>query len=94
MIAAISSSVSNYEDSLNTLKYASRTKEITTSVNKNFKNANTHVSKYAQLISKLKEENEELKTLLAKNHTEEKDNLVLESNGTHLGEDQKRKAEE
>lgn len=56
--------------------------------------ASNQISKYTQLITQLKVENEELKTLLSKNQGQEKELITDESHGLLLNEDQKRKVEE
>jgi kinesin family member 18/19 len=61
MIANISPAVICYEDTLNTLKYANRAKQIKMTVTKNTHDAAAHISNYATIISSLKKENEELK---------------------------------
>jgi kinesin family protein 18/19 len=64
MIANVSPSSMSYEDTLNTLKYANRAKNIKTTVQRNVVNVNYHVSKYTQIISELKAEVSELKSRL------------------------------
>lgn len=64
MIATISPCGSDYEDSLNTLKYASRAKRIKTKTEKNIvQNGNT-VADYTKILEMLKKENSELKKTL------------------------------
>ncbi|PRP75558.1 hypothetical protein PROFUN_09044 [Planoprotostelium fungivorum] len=65
MIAAISPSSLSQEDTLNTLKYANRAKNIKTNVTKNVQNVDYHVGKYTQIISELREEVSELKAKLS-----------------------------
>jgi len=65
MIANISSAVSNFEETLNTLKYANRAKNIKTSVTRNELNVNHHISEYVNLITGLRSEINELKNQLA-----------------------------
>ena len=67
MIGNISCTLSSYEDTLNTLKYASRAKNIKTSVQKNVINVQPHVSQYVQIITQLKKEIMTLKSKLPEN---------------------------
>jgi kinesin family protein 18/19 len=69
MIANISPGVTTFEDTLNTLKYANRAKNIKTAVHKNVLSVEHHVENYAQIISNLKQENENLKQLLQNKDT-------------------------
>ncbi|XP_038052744.1 kinesin-like protein KIF18A [Patiria miniata] len=61
MIAAISPSSLNYEDTLNTLKYANRAKNIQTKLKQNVVNVDLHISRYAQIVEELRAEVSELK---------------------------------
>ena len=61
MIANISSAVSNFEETLNTLKYANRAKNIKTSVTRNELNVSHHISEYVNLITDLRSEINKLK---------------------------------
>jgi len=61
MIANISSSSLNYEDTHNTLKYANRAKNIKNKAVKNVNNAKYHVSRYTEIIERLKGEIDDLK---------------------------------
>ena len=61
MIANISSSESAFEETLNTLKYANRAKNIKTNVQRNVLNVNYHISEYVQLINNLRGEIKNLK---------------------------------
>jgi kinesin family member 18/19 len=58
MIANISSAESSFEETLNTLKYANRAKNIKSNVQRNVLNVNYHISEYVQLINNLRGENE------------------------------------
>lgn len=60
MIANISPSSISYEDTYNTLKYATRAKKIKSNVKKNVMNTNVDVEHYSKLV----EENEQLKLRL------------------------------
>lgn len=78
MIANVSPSVTTFDDTYNTLKYANRAKNIKTQVQRNVLNVQYHISNYNQIISNLKTEILELKSQLAK-----KDpyyNMVLNNN--------------
>ncbi|XP_074972833.1 kinesin-like protein KIF18B isoform X3 [Phalacrocorax aristotelis] len=56
MIAAVSPSVLAYEDTYNTLKYASRAKEIKLSLKSNVLSFDCHISKYPAICEQLKAE--------------------------------------
>lgn len=56
MIANISPAFSAYEDTLNTLKYADRAKQIKTIVKRNVLNVEFHISNYTKIINQLREE--------------------------------------
>ena len=56
MIANISSAESSFEETLNTLKYANRAKNIKSNVQRNVLNVNYHISEYVQLINNLRGE--------------------------------------
>lgn len=84
MIANVSPSVSTFEDTYNTLKYANRAKNIKTQVSRNVLSVQYHISNYNNVINNLKNEIVELKSQLAKSNTKnyvnekdfkEKDNL-------------------
>jgi kinesin family protein 18/19 len=62
MVAAISPC--NFEETLNTLKYAHRAKNIKTTVERNVLNVSYHVHQYMQIISELRTEVSELKQKL------------------------------
>lgn len=61
MIANISSAESSFEETLNTLKYANRAKNIKTNVQRNVLNVNYHISEYVELINNLRSEIQNLK---------------------------------
>jgi hypothetical protein len=65
MIANISSAESSFEETLNTLKYANRAKNIKTNVQRNELNVNYHISEYVQLINNLRGEIKVLKDQIA-----------------------------
>ena len=62
MIAAVSPAWLNSDDTHNTLNYANRAKNIRCDLSRNVVNVDSHVSEYAQIVKRLKEENESLKT--------------------------------
>ncbi|KAM6042964.1 kinesin-like protein KIF18B isoform 1-T1 [Theristicus caerulescens] len=64
MIAAVSPSALAYEDTYNTLKYASRAKEIKLSLKSNVLSFDCHVSKYAMVCEQLKAEVADLRAKL------------------------------
>ncbi|OWB56533.1 hypothetical protein B5S28_g2438 [[Candida] boidinii] len=61
MIVCVSPSSQHYDETLNTLKYANRAKEIKTKVVRNHQNLSRHVSSYLLMITEQKREIEELK---------------------------------
>ena len=61
MIANISPAESSFEETLNTLKYANRAKNIKTHVKRNVLNVNHHISEYVNLITNLRSEIQVLK---------------------------------
>lgn len=65
MIANISTAEHSFEETLNTLKYANRAKNIKTTVQRNVLNVNYHISEYVQLINNLRGEITNLKSQLA-----------------------------
>ena len=65
MIANLSPSVICFEDTYNTLNYANRAKNIKTNALRNVLNVSNHIANYGQVISSLKQENDELKKMLA-----------------------------
>ncbi|XP_062485941.1 kinesin-like protein KIF18B [Pezoporus occidentalis] len=64
MVAAVSPSVLAYEDTYNTLKYASRAKEIKLSLKSNMCSSDSHLCEYVQLCEQLKGEVAELRAKL------------------------------
>ncbi|GEQ66977.1 hypothetical protein JCM33374_g640 [Metschnikowia sp. JCM 33374] len=61
MIVCISPSSQHYDETLNTLKYANRAKEIKTKVMRNQQNLDRHVGSYLKMITEQKLEIEELR---------------------------------
>ena len=61
MIANISPAESSFEETINTLKYANRAKNIKTTVKRNVLNVNYHISEYVDLINNLRSEIQVLK---------------------------------
>ncbi|NXL05459.1 KI18B protein, partial [Mesembrinibis cayennensis] len=64
MIAAVSPSTLAYEDTYNTLKYASRAKEIKLSLKSNVLSFDCHITKYAMVCEQLKAEVADLRAKL------------------------------
>ncbi|KGL72335.1 Kinesin-like KIF18B, partial [Tinamus guttatus] len=64
MIAAVSPSALAYEDTYNTLKYASRAKDIKLALKSNVLSLDCHISKYAVICEQLKAEVAELREKL------------------------------
>lgn len=67
MIANISAAESSFEETLNTLKYANRAKNIKTNVQRNVLNVNHHISEYVHLIDNLRGEIKALKDQIGSN---------------------------
>ena len=65
MIANISPSIFSLDDTLNTLKYANRAKNIKTNYKRNVLDVDFHINKYDEVISNLKTELEKLRHQLA-----------------------------
>ncbi|XP_031347617.1 kinesin-like protein KIF18A [Photinus pyralis] len=65
MIANISPSSHNYEDTYNTLKYAMRAKKIKSTIKKNVVNCESNLNHYIQLVEQLNKEIKELKVKLS-----------------------------
>ncbi|ABN64574.2 kinesin motor protein [Scheffersomyces stipitis CBS 6054] len=61
MIVCISPSSQHYDETLNTLKYADRAKEIKTKLIRNQHNLDRHVGSYLKMITEQKQEIEELR---------------------------------
>jgi kinesin family member 18/19 len=71
MIANISPSILSIEETLNTLKYANRAKNIKVSLKKNVvEQTDYHISKYDEVVNALKSEIEQLKFQLAKKNVD------------------------
>lgn len=64
MIATVSPAGNQNEETINTLKYANRAKNIKMKVEANKKMVSLHISAYKNIISDLREEIEQLKTQL------------------------------
>jgi kinesin family protein 18/19 len=64
MIANISQSILSIEETINTLKYANRAKNIKVNIKKNIIEKDYHKSKYDEVVSSLKNEVEYLKQQL------------------------------
>jgi kinesin family protein 18/19 len=72
MIANISSAESSFEETLNTLKYANRAKNIKTNVQRNVLNVNYHISEYVELINNLRSEIQVLKNQISSGNSVER----------------------
>ncbi|AMD22435.1 HGR096Wp [Eremothecium sinecaudum] len=66
MIVCVSPSSAHYDETLNTLKYANRAKEIKTKVIRNQHSLDRHVGSYLKMITAQKQEIEELRNREAK----------------------------
>ena len=71
MIANISPASSQFEETINTLKYANRAKNIKTKALTNKKLVSIHISEYKNIINDLRQQIEQLKMKLEKNGTSE-----------------------
>ena len=69
MITNVSPAESSFEETINTLKYANRAKNIKTKVSQNVTNVNYHISEYENLISGLREEIANLRAQVAEAKT-------------------------
>lgn len=76
MIANISPSSLSYEDTYNTLKYATRAKKIKSHMKKNVVKCEMHVEQYVKLVEELNKEVERLKEEIAKKKCECKTETV------------------
>lgn len=76
MIANVNPSSSSFEETLNTLKYANRAKNIKTSVQRNVLNVNYHISEYVSLISNLRSEIKLLKEQMDNGKGQAKDDFA------------------
>ena len=61
MITTISPAASQYEETINSLKYANRAKNIKMRVEPNKKMVNQHISAYKNIIADLRDEIDKLK---------------------------------
>lgn len=64
MIAAISSTADNYDDTYNTLKYADRAKNIKINLKQNIMSVDNHITRYVKIIEDLRDEITKLKDKL------------------------------
>lgn len=88
MIANISSAESSFEETLNTLKYANRAKNIKTNVQRNVLNVNYHISEYVELINNLRSEIQVLKNQLGSVPSNISDRVPTSSSHRFSGENQ------
>lgn len=72
MIANVSPSSMSFEDTYNTLKYATRAKKIKSNIKRNVVNVELHVGHYVKMVEELQKENNSLKMQL----TEEKNKNI------------------
>ncbi|CAH0547633.1 unnamed protein product [Brassicogethes aeneus] len=72
MIANVSPASLTYEDTYNTLKYATRAKKIKSNIKRNVVNVEMHVGQYVKIVEELKEENRLLKIKLQEKENETK----------------------
>jgi len=56
MLACVSPSYISYEETINTLKYADRAKQIKKNVVQNVKEVEVHISQYKEIIDSLRNE--------------------------------------
>lgn len=64
MVACVSPSYFCYEETINTLKYADRARNIKKKARKNIKENGKHIDQYKEIIGSLKEEIDSLKDQL------------------------------
>lgn len=84
MIANVSPSSLSFEDTYNTLKYATRAKKIKSHIKQNVVNVEMHVGQYVKMVEELKKENGILKRQLEEERSKEK---VTVSNNDKLQSD-------
>ena len=70
MLACVSPAAMSYDDSVNTLNYATRARKIQKKVVKNVKEVSAHISQYKEIIDSLKAEISQLKDVI-KNQQEQ-----------------------
>lgn len=68
MIANVSPASSQFEETINTLKYANRAKNIKTKALANKKIVSLHIAEYKNIINDLRQEIDQLKSKLHENH--------------------------
>lgn len=80
MIVCVSPSSQHYDETLNTLKYADRAKEIKTKVIRNKHNLDRHVGSYLKMITEQKQEIELLRSreaeIIDRNLHKQKENII------------------
>ncbi|RZC32585.1 Kinesin domain containing protein, partial [Asbolus verrucosus] len=72
MVANVSPSSLSYDDTYNTLKYATRAKKIKSQVKKNVVNVELHAGEYGKIVEELKKELEKVKAQLREKVDEKK----------------------
>ncbi|KAL4469452.1 hypothetical protein ABPG74_004705 [Tetrahymena malaccensis] len=98
MIACVAPSFITYEETLNTLKYAQRAKNIQNKIKQNVVDVDIHVSQYKEIIDNLKLEIESLKKQL-NSHTQKQDfnsvksGLPINESSKGINQDQKNNGE-
>lgn len=75
MIACVSPSQINYDETVNTLKYATRARTIQKKISKNVKEVDVHISQYKEIIDSLKSEIDALKEII-----KNQQNIIEKSN--------------
>jgi hypothetical protein len=85
MISCISPSPTCYDETVNTLKYATKARKIEKTISKNVKEVQVHISQYKEIIDTLKSEILQLKNVI-KNQT-----LSNEIKSLSINQDQKEK---
>ena len=76
MIATISPAGKQYEETINTLKYANRAKNIKMRVEPNKKMVSQHISAYKNIIADLRDEIDKLKSQLQSDFANRANHLV------------------
>jgi kinesin family protein 18/19 len=90
MVANVSPSSLSYDDTYNTLKYATRAKKIKSDVKKNVVNVELHVGEYVKIVEELKKELEKVRMQLTEKVSEKKVDSKLSIQLSKMIEDRKR----
>lgn len=86
MIANISPSSLSFEDSYNTLKYATRAKKIKSNVKKNVVDCKLHITQYVKMVDELQKEVEKLKSQLKEKKEDSSNKFLCNACGGGAGD--------